>query len=90
MSSKYLNKILVVQNVLTEKTALKINLPLLTGKNHLNSEQFEGGITLVNFGGSLCQPCREEHPISVTITKDKHLNIVGTIIKITERILNAF
>ncbi|MBX4335373.1 DsbE family thiol:disulfide interchange protein [Bartonella raoultii] len=64
-------------NTLAGKPAPETNLPLLNKDAHLNFEQFKGRITLVNFWGSWCLSCRNEHLILMKIAQDKRFDLVG-------------
>ncbi|WP_336293674.1 DsbE family thiol:disulfide interchange protein [Bartonella sp. CB169] len=78
MDNRHLNDISFPQNTLTEQPAPKISLPILGNENHLlDSEQFKGRITLVNFWGSWCLFCREEHPLLMKIAQDQRFDLVG-------------
>lgn len=65
------------QSTLTGKLAPKTYLPLLNHDGYLTIEQFKGHITLINFWGSWCLPCRQEHPILMEIAKDKRFHLIG-------------
>ncbi|WP_074381124.1 DsbE family thiol:disulfide interchange protein [Bartonella doshiae] len=60
-----------------EKRAPKINLPSLDKTNYLDSEQFKGRITLINFWGSWCFSCREEQPLLMQIAQDQRFDLIG-------------
>ncbi|WP_455480828.1 DsbE family thiol:disulfide interchange protein [Bartonella sp. B12(2025)] len=95
MDSKHLNDISLLPNTLAEKPAPKTSLPLLGNENHLfDSEQFKGRITLVNFWGSWCLFCREEHPLLMKIAQDQRFDLVGINYKDNkenaQRFLNSF
>ncbi|UTO28497.1 DsbE family thiol:disulfide interchange protein [Bartonella harrusi] len=77
-SSKHPNDNFLPLNTLSEKPAPKTNLPLLGKENHLlNSEQFKGRVTLVNFWGSWCLSCRTEHPLLMKIAQDQRFDVIG-------------
>lgn len=69
----------VVPSALIGHTAPKTVLPPLEGISlpGINSDEFIGKVTLVNVWASWCVPCREEHPVIVSLSKDKRLTIVG-------------
>ncbi|WP_332060286.1 DsbE family thiol:disulfide interchange protein [Bartonella sp. CB74] len=77
MNSKYFNNTSLIPNTLTEKPAPKTNLPLLNNESYLDSEQFKGRVTLINFWGSWCLPCREEHHLLMKIAQDKRFDLIG-------------
>ena len=69
----------VVPSALIGHTAPKTVLPPLEGISlpGLNSDEFIGKVTLVNVWASWCGPCRDEHPVIVSLAKDERLTIVG-------------
>lgn len=68
----------LVPNALQNKLAPETLLPpLYQGQKPLDSRQFKGRVTLVNFWGSWCPPCRDEHPVLLKISQDKRVNLVG-------------
>ncbi|WP_336278772.1 DsbE family thiol:disulfide interchange protein [Bartonella sp. CB175] len=77
MDSKYPNSNSPVPNALAGKPAPKINLPLFNNENYLNSKQFKGRVTLINFWGSWCLPCRKEHPFLMQIAQDQRFDLIG-------------
>ncbi|KEC56175.1 DsbE family thiol:disulfide interchange protein [Bartonella koehlerae] len=94
MESKYPNDAPLPPNTFTKKPAPKIHLPLLYNENSLRSEQFKGRITLVNFWGSWCPSCREEHPLLMKIAQDQRFDLIGINYKDNkenaQRFLNNF
>ncbi|AGF74005.1 thiol:disulfide interchange protein [Bartonella australis AUST/NH1] len=77
MNTKYPNDAAFIPNILVGKPAPETELPLLNSEGFLKSEQFKGRVILVNFWGSWCPSCREEHAILVEIAKDKRFNLIG-------------
>ncbi|GAA2884072.1 DsbE family thiol:disulfide interchange protein [Aminobacter sp. P9b] len=69
----------VVPSALIGQAAPKTVLPPLEGISlpGLNSAEFIGKVTLVNVWASWCGPCRDEHPVIVSLSKDERLTIVG-------------
>lgn len=69
----------VVPSALIGQAAPKTVLPPLEGISlpGLNSAEFIGKVTLVNVWASWCGPCRDEHPVIVSLAKDERLTIVG-------------
>ncbi|WP_375662956.1 DsbE family thiol:disulfide interchange protein [Bartonella sp. CL266QHHD] len=94
MDKKHLQDSSLLANALAEKPAPNIHLPLLDKESYLNSKQFKGRVTLVNFWGSWCLPCREEHPILMQIAQDKRFDLIGINYKDNKtnalRFLNSF
>ncbi|MBB5073872.1 cytochrome c biogenesis protein CcmG/thiol:disulfide interchange protein DsbE [Bartonella callosciuri] len=94
IDNKHPNDTSLLPSTFVEKPAPKINLPLLGNKNYLNSEQFKGRITLVNFWGSWCFSCREEHSLLMKIAQDQRFDLIGINYKDSQenaqRFLNSF
>ncbi|WP_354185297.1 DsbE family thiol:disulfide interchange protein [Bartonella japonica] len=95
MDRKHLNNTSLFPNTFTEKIAPQTNLPLLDNENYfLNSEQFKGRVTLINFWGSWCLSCRKEHPLLMKIAQDKRFDLIGINYKDSKenakRFLNNF
>ncbi|EJF80251.1 periplasmic protein thiol:disulfide oxidoreductase, DsbE subfamily [Bartonella sp. DB5-6] len=94
IDNKHPNDTLLLPNTF-EKSAPQISLPLLGNEKHLlNSEQFKGRVTLVNFWGSWCHSCREEHPLLMKIAQDQRFDLIGINYKDSKenarRFLNSF
>ncbi len=95
MDSKHPNDTFPLLHTFAEKPAPKISLPLLGNENYLlNSEQFKGRVTLVNFWGSWCHSCREEHSLLMKIVQDQRFDLIGINYKDSkenaQRFLNSF
>ncbi|SEK27747.1 cytochrome c biogenesis protein CcmG, thiol:disulfide interchange protein DsbE [Xaviernesmea oryzae] len=43
----------------------------------LSDQAIAGRLTLVNVFASWCVPCRQEHPLILSLSKDRRLNLVG-------------
>ncbi|WP_083859154.1 DsbE family thiol:disulfide interchange protein [Bartonella florencae] len=94
-TNKYSNNNSLLANTFPEKPAPQINLPLLDREKYLlQSEQFKGRVTLVNFWGSWCLPCRQEHSLLMKITQDHRFDLIGINYKDSkenaQRFLNNF
>ncbi|WP_019223183.1 DsbE family thiol:disulfide interchange protein [Bartonella rattaustraliani] len=78
IDKKKLNNPSLLPDTSVGKATPKTNLPLLDKENYcLNSEQFKGRVTLVNFWGSWCLSCRKEHPLLMKIAKDQRFDLIG-------------
>ena len=71
-------------NIYSPKTDIKKNIPTFKAKlfdtdNQINSEEiFENeGFYLMNVWASWCLPCRDEHPILISLKGQKNLKIIG-------------
>ena len=71
-------------NIYSPKTDIKKNIPTFKAKlfdtdNQINSEEiFENeGFYLINVWASWCLPCRDEHPILISLKDQKNLKIIG-------------
>lgn len=62
-----------IPSALIGQEAPETKLPPLEGSNlpGLDSEQFEGKVTVLNVFASWCVPCREEHPVLMGLAQDK-------------------
>lgn len=67
----------LVPNALAGKPVPETNMPLLFAKGEFDPKNFRGRVTLVNFWGSWCPPCRDEHPTLMQISQDKRFDLVG-------------
>jgi cytochrome c biogenesis protein CcmG/thiol:disulfide interchange protein DsbE len=60
------------------KPAPQFHLPLLgEGPQWVGPEQMRGQVWLLNVWASWCAPCREEHPLLVTLAREQGVAIVG-------------
>jgi len=50
---------------------------LMDGGQNFNPQDFRGRVTLVNFWGSWCPPCREEHPLLMRLAQEKDFDLTG-------------
>lgn len=57
------------------------SLPVLGAENddvlRFNPDAFKGRVILVNFWGSWCPPCRQEHPQLMKLATDPRFDVVG-------------
>ncbi|EJF85507.1 DsbE family thiol:disulfide interchange protein [Bartonella rattimassiliensis] len=94
IGQKYPQDPSLIPNTLAEKPVPNTHLPLLDQKSYLDSKQFKGRVTLVNFWSSWCLPCREEHPLLMKIAHDKRFDLIGINYKDNKanalRFLNSF
>lgn len=69
-----------IPSALIGRPAPTIDLPPLEGL-HLpgiaNADLKDGRITIVNVFASWCAPCRIEHPVLMTLAKDKRVKVIG-------------
>ncbi|WP_208435584.1 DsbE family thiol:disulfide interchange protein [Bartonella phoceensis] len=85
----------LLSNTFAGKPVPKTRLPILGNENNfLNSEHFKGRVTLVNFWGSWCLSCREEHLLLMKIAQDQRFDLIGINYKDSkenaQRFLNNF
>jgi cytochrome c biogenesis protein CcmG, thiol:disulfide interchange protein DsbE len=60
------------------KPAPAFTLPLLAdATKSFAPSQLQGRVWLLNVWASWCAPCREEHPLLVTLARDRKVTIVG-------------
>lgn len=100
ITSHNLENTSLLPNTLNDRQAPLTQLPILnieqkSTKNTLfDTKNFKGRITLVNFWGSWCPPCRDEHPQLLTLAQDKRFDLVGINLKDNQenarRFLGAF
>ncbi|WP_455474232.1 DsbE family thiol:disulfide interchange protein [Bartonella sp. B30(2025)] len=77
MSDKLSKESSFSPNTLAGKPAPKIHLPSLNNDYYLDLEQFKGRIKLINFWGSWCLPCRQEHSLLMKIAQDQRFDLIG-------------
>ena len=68
-----------VPSALIGEVAPRTALPPVEGLDRpgIESAGFTGKVTLVNVWASWCAPCREEHPVLLTLAKDGRFDIAG-------------
>lgn len=77
-----------IPNALAGKQVPRTILPALvsgiTAASVFDTKNFRDRVTLVNFWGSWCPPCREEHPFLMTLANNPLFDLVGINYKDTE------
>lgn len=70
-----------IPNALANKQAPHTVLPVLNAGSPamapFDSDTFRGRVTLINFWGSWCLPCRQEHPFLMTLAKNRSFTLAG-------------
>ena len=68
-----------IPSALIGERAPDTSLPPLEGIDlpGLESADFADKVTLVNVWASWCVPCRDEHPLLMTLSQDKRITIAG-------------
>ena len=71
-------------NIYTPETKINNNIPIFSAdllfldKNSISTEIFElDKFYLLNIWASWCVPCRDEHPILMSLSKNNKLTIIG-------------
>jgi cytochrome c biogenesis protein CcmG, thiol:disulfide interchange protein DsbE len=71
----------LIPSALIGKPAPQFDLPPIAGlpadKGLSNADLKQGHVTLVNVFASWCIPCRDEHPVLLTLSRDKRLAAEG-------------
>lgn len=77
-----------IPNALAGRQAPRTILPALVSGMAtdpvFDTKNFRGRVTLVNFWGSWCPPCREEHPFLMTLANNPLFDLVSINYKDTE------
>lgn len=71
----------VLPSAMIDKPMPDFALPALAGEGTLASADLRGRVTVVNFFASWCVPCRVEHPMLMTLAREKGVAIVGIAYK---------
>jgi cytochrome c biogenesis protein CcmG, thiol:disulfide interchange protein DsbE len=68
-----------VQSVLIDRPAPRVSLPPIAGVDvpGLETAALKGEVTVVNVFASWCIPCRDEHPLLVTLKQQTGVRLVG-------------
>jgi cytochrome c biogenesis protein CcmG/thiol:disulfide interchange protein DsbE len=66
-----------IPTVLLNTPAPDLDLPALPGHSGVTSADLKGRVTLVNFFGSWCATCVEEHPVLLEIAKSGQVPLIG-------------
>ena len=68
-------------SVLIGKKIADVTLPGLGGRPGINTAEFSGGVTVLNFFASWCAPCRAEHPLIQELAAMPGIRVVGITFK---------
>ena len=84
-------------NIYTPETKINNDIPifsadlLLLNENSTSTEIFElDKFYLLNIWASWCAPCRDEHPILMSLSKNNKLNIIGMNYKDNKKNAKSF
>ena len=84
-------------NIYTPEVKINNDIPvfsaeLLLSNSNLNSNEIFkfNEFYLLNIWASWCAPCRDEHPILMSLSKNNKLNIIGMNYKDNKKKLKAF
>jgi cytochrome c biogenesis protein CcmG/thiol:disulfide interchange protein DsbE len=73
-----------IPSALVGKAVPRFDLPRLEGLQAdggpvpaLSSEDLRGQVSVVNVWASWCVPCRDEHPVLMSLARDKRFRLVG-------------
>lgn len=75
----------IVPSPFIDKPLPKITLPVLGQPDSLKAiDELKDNVFLLNIWATWCPPCREEHPLLVSLARDKNIMFVGLNLKDNE------
>ena len=84
-------------NIYTPETKINNNIPIFSAdllfldKNSISTEIFElDKFYLLNIWASWCVPCRDEHPILMSLSKNNKLTVIGMNYKDNKKNAKSF
>jgi cytochrome c biogenesis protein CcmG/thiol:disulfide interchange protein DsbE len=71
----------LLPSAMIDKEAPAFDLATLSGNGTLSRDALKGHPVVINFFASWCVPCREEHPLLMTLAQKDHLPLYGIAYK---------
>ncbi len=71
----------VLPSAMIDKPAPDFTLAGLSGGGGLKLDALKGQVVLINFFASWCEPCRDEHPVLMQVTKNPQIALYGIAYK---------